>query len=125
MEIKSLPTPPSRPAIQSYGPDGFRVANAFYPEAIMVFASGVSEWSAPHRPLCQEDFSPAFERSEEFDVLLIGCGASGVELPHALMLDLRTQGLRCEVMDTGAACRTYNLLIAEGRRAAAALLPPR
>ncbi len=39
-------------------------------------------------------------------------------------LGLRATGIALEPMDTGAACRTYNVLVAEGRRVAAALIPP-
>ena len=125
MEVKSLPTPPDRPAIQSYGPDGVRIANMLYRGPILVLASGVIDWPVTSPALEERDFAMVFEHRTEFDVLLIGSGAKGADLPHAVAGRLRARGVPCELMDTGAACRTYNLLIAERRRAAAALLPPR
>jgi uncharacterized protein len=124
MEVRSVPSPPGRSAIQSYGPEGFRIADALYPGAIIVLPSGIERWPTAHAPLNENDFAPMLARRTEFDVLLVGFGAASVELPHVLGLRLRAMGLPCELMDTGAACRTYNLLIAEGRRVAAALLPP-
>ena len=124
MKVRSLPSPPGRSAIQSYGPEGFRIADALYREAIVVLPSGIERWPAAYASLDEDDFASVMAHRTEFDVLLVGCGAAGVELPHALGLRLRAMHLPCELMDTGAACRTYNLLIAEGRRVAAVLLPP-
>ena len=56
------------------------------------------------------------------EILLLGCGARAVPVPETLRGQLRTHGIVVEPMDTGAACRTYNLLIAEGRRVAGAFI---
>ncbi|HET6224238.1 MAG TPA: Mth938-like domain-containing protein, partial [Dongiaceae bacterium] len=56
------------------------------------------------------------------DLLLVGCGARMAPLPPALRQALRQIGVVMEPMDTGAACRTYNVLMAEGRRVCAALI---
>ena len=53
----------------------------------------------------------------------MGCGPRAVFLPPALRTTLKSAGLALEVVDTGSACRTYNVLLAEGRRVAAALIP--
>jgi uncharacterized protein len=122
MEVRTIPTPAGRPTIQSYGTDGFRISGALYKGAVYVFPDGVVEWR-PAAPIDAEAFSTALERRDAFDLLLIGCGERGDALPTDLPASLRQRGLFCEVMATGAACRTYNLLSAEGRRVAAALLP--
>ena len=57
------------------------------------------------------------------ELLLLGSGQKMQLLPGVLRRDLRSAGVVVEVMDTGAACRTYNILLAEARRVAAALLP--
>jgi uncharacterized protein len=54
--------------------------------------------------------------------LLIGCGARMAFVPRALRDALKAGGIACDGMDTGAACRTYNVLLAEDRRVAAALI---
>lgn len=56
------------------------------------------------------------------EILLVGCGKRLVPLAPALKAALRERGIGADPMDTGAACRTYNVLMAEGRRVAAALL---
>jgi len=56
------------------------------------------------------------------DLLLLGCGARMAMVPAALRQQLRDAGVVIEAMDTGAACRTYNVLMADGRRVAAALI---
>jgi uncharacterized protein len=68
-------------------------------------------------------FAKAIERRGDFDLLLIGYGDRQDDVPQDLASRLRAEGVPSELMGTGAACRTYNLLAAEGRRVAAALLP--
>ena len=62
------------------------------------------------------------EGEDRVDLLLIGCGAESVLLPRALRESIRAYGVGLEVLDTGAACRTFNLLLPESRRVAAALI---
>jgi len=58
-------------------------------------------------------------------ILLLGLGRRMETLAGALRAELRRAGIAVEAMDTGAACRTYNVLLAEDREVAAALIPPR
>ena len=124
MDVKTISIPSGRPTIQSYGPDGFRISGLFRKNAIYVFSDGVVDWHATP-PLGVEAFAHAIERRGDFDLLLVGCNERHDEMPSGLASSLRAQGLPCEVMGVGAGCRTYNLLTAEGRRVAAALLPQR
>ena len=57
------------------------------------------------------------------ELLVLGCGARAIFVPPALRADLKAAGLALEVVDTGSACRIYNVLLAESRRVAAALIP--
>lgn len=59
----------------------------------------------------------------QIDVLFIGTGADIAHLPAALRQNLEEAGLGVEAMATPAAARTYNVLLSEGRRIAAALSP--
>lgn len=59
----------------------------------------------------------------DIDVLVIGCGARAAFVPPATREAFKRRGVSLEVADTPAACRTYNILLSEGRRVAAALLP--
>jgi uncharacterized protein len=70
-----------------------------------------------------ETLAPVIEHGG-VEILLLGLGRSTSAVPAALRIALRTAGIALEAMDTGAACRTYNVLVAEDRRVAAALIPP-
>jgi uncharacterized protein len=122
MEVKTVPTPAGRPTIQSYGADGFRISGTVYGNPIFVFPDGVVDWQVA-TPIGADSFATAVGRRADFDLLLVGCGTRCDGFSLELAATLRDQGLHCELMATGAACRTYNLLVAEGRRVAAALLP--
>jgi uncharacterized protein len=58
------------------------------------------------------------------ELVLIGLGKRGAPVATALRAALKAHGIGVEAMDTGAACRTYSVLLAEDRLVAAALLPP-
>jgi uncharacterized protein len=68
------------------------------------------------------DAVSAAGRAGSVELLLIGTGARMAQIDRTLRQALRADGVVIEVMDTGAACRTYNVLMAEGRRVAAALI---
>jgi len=108
--------------VRSYAPGRFNVAGTVYEHAIVVFPDKTEAWNIGH---CGDGFSAGdFDvfHDAEIDILLVGCGAAGVFLPE-LRKKLKEQGIAADFMDTGAACRTYNVLMAEGRRVAAALIP--
>ena len=62
-------------------------------------------------------------RAAPAELLVVGCGSRSVFVPPAVRAALKDIGLSLEVVDTGSACRIYNVLLAEGRRVAAALIP--
>jgi uncharacterized protein len=61
-------------------------------------------------------------RAGEIDLLLVGCGPRMMQIPAGLRGAIRATGVVIEAMDTGAAARTYNVLAAEGRKVAAAMI---
>ena len=111
--------------IQSYGQGKFRISGNVYEGAVLVFPDDVIPWDfkGTVQDLQEHDFKDLAERQGQVDVVLLGSGSAISFLKPALKKNLRTKGLPFESMDTGAACRTYNVLMAEGRRVAAALLP--
>lgn len=122
MDITPL-IPSDRQVIQSYNATGFKISGRFYANPVIVFPDRVIDWSVADRTnLTPEDFQ-IFIQEKNVDVWLLGCGAKTVLLSPSLKTWLKTQGIIIEAMDTGAACRTYNVLLADGRRIAAALLP--
>jgi uncharacterized protein len=113
--------------IQSYSGGRFKISGRHYDSAVIVLASEVITWKLPDgadfKSLTVEDFQPLIAIASELDVVLWGCGDTIDILPLATKRALKAAGLNVDVMDTGAACRTYNVLMAEGRRIAAALMP--
>ena len=120
MELTPL-VPPGRQIIERYGAGGFRVSGAIYPGPVIVFPDRTIAWeNAASTPAA---LAPVLDHGG-VDLLLLGLGRRMVPVAAALRSALRASGIALEVMDTGAACRTYNVLLAEDRRVAAALLPP-
>lgn len=109
--------------IEAYGDGGFRLQGAFHAGSLLLLPDRLSAWS-PAGPddVTAEAVEPIGAVRAEFDLLLIGTGSAMRRLPASGRERLAGFGLAFETMSTGAACRTYNLLIAEGRRVAAALI---
>lgn len=110
--------------IQSYGQGRFRISNIVYEHAVIVMPSRTVEWGVGESMsrLTPDDFKILVEAAGELDVILVGSGAKSERPSQAVRQMLKDRGLNIECMDTGAACRTYNVLMAEGRRVGAALL---
>ncbi len=114
-----------RQIIQGYGPGFFRVGGTVYNSPIIVFPDRVAAWDfrGEADALGIGDFQNLFESAGETEVVLFGSGAKMQFIKPAIRRAFIDRGLALESMDTGAACRTYNVLLAEERRIAAALLP--
>lgn len=122
MDITPL-LPQGRQIVQSYAEGRFRVSGEVYEGPVIVFIDRTISWDVPGslNDLTADHFSELF--GNELDVILVGCGKTMRSMPFALRQSLKERGISIDFMDTGAACRTYNVLMTEGRRVAAALLP--
>ena len=103
--------------IDGYGPGFFRVGGVVVEGPVLLFPTYRLAWGG------LGDLQSILDRAAEMDVLFIGTGASLAPLPAAFRDPLREAGLGLEPMPSPSACRTYNVLLSEGRRVAAALLP--
>ena len=122
MDIASL-LPSGRNAIQSYGEGGFTVAGERYTGSVLVLPERVVPWPIHQLDkLSRSYFVKAFADNPGVDILLLGCGLGPTSDPRHIGRKLTGLGVSVEVMDTGAACRTFNVLLAEERRPAAALM---
>ncbi len=122
MDITPL-IPQGRQVVTSYGDNGFTISAKRYEGSILLFPDAVHPWDENDvTTLNLESLEALWRKQEIFDLLLIGCGPRMSVVPSALRLYCREQGVHIETMDTGAACRTYNVLLAEERRIAAALI---
>jgi uncharacterized protein len=123
MDLTPVPAA-GRQIIERYAPSGFRVSGVIYHGPVLIFPDRTVEWDAASaRDVSWETLAPVIEHGG-VEILLLGLGRSTTAVPAALRTVLRTAGIALEAMGTGAACRTYNVLVAEDRRVAAALIPP-
>ena len=114
--------PADRQVIEAYGQGSFRVSGVLYQGAILVFPEATQTWPPMEMAAVTVDsLQPVFDKGA--DILLLGCGPRMLQVPRDLRQALRSAGIIVDAMDTGAACRTYNVLLAEDRRVVAALLP--
>lgn len=120
MELTQL-AQSGRQIIERYGPTGFRVSGAIYSGPVLVFPDRTELWETA--AVTVEALAPVVAHGG-IELLLLGLGRQMAPLSGALRAALKEGGIAAEPMDTGAACRTYNVLAAEDRRVAAALLPP-
>lgn len=107
--------------IQSYAGGKFKVSGVVYDGAVIVTPDQTVSWGAPESI---NDLTPEhFQNVDKRNVILLGTGKVMAFIPPAVKKNLKEAGLNVESMDTAAACRTYNVLMAEGRMVAAALMP--
>ena len=123
MDLTPL-VPAGRQVIERYAPSGFRVTGVIYHGPVLVFPDLVLPWDAASGSTATwENLAPVIEHGG-VQILLLGLGRTMSPVPATLRSALRASGIALEPMDTGAACRTYNVLAAEGRQVSAALIPP-
>jgi uncharacterized protein len=113
---------PGRPTIDGYGAGGFSFAQMSHRGSIMVLPSGIYAWKADPEALAPSDFAMALAEKADIDLLLIGMGQGMARPPRTVREALDAAGLRYDPMATGHAVSTYNLLLEEKRRVAAALI---
>ncbi len=110
------------PPIDSYGGGGFRLNEEFRPGNLILSPAGVATWGAQAGAFTVEDFDALISETADIDVLLVGMGEEIAPLPRNVREAIESAGLGVEVMSTPSACRTYNVLLAEDRRVAVALI---
>lgn len=114
---------PGRPPIDAYGNGGFRFADMSHRGSILCLPSGVHGWEVTEdQPLDLELFSRVLAEAKDIEVLLLGTGPSIRPLPAELKQALREANISSDPMSTGAAVRTYNVMLSESRTVAAALI---
>lgn len=116
MQLHEIDFGAARP-IEGYGPDFFRLGGATHTAPVLFWPGGAQPWGG------YDDAETLLALAGQVDVLFIGTGGAIAHLPPDLRATLEAAGLGVEVMDSPAACRTYNVLLSEQRRVAVALLP--
>ena len=109
--------------IEAYGDGGFTIAGDRIIGSLLLFPSSISAWTV-ERPedITLDSLAEVFGQDPAVELLLVGCGLEQTPPPADLRHALSAAGLVADFMNTGAACRTFNVLLAEDRRVAAALI---
>lgn len=118
MRMTEIPLEGQRP-VDGYGPGGFRVDGDWHDGSLILLPDGAHGLDGPPSI---ESLAPILAAAGALDILLVGMGSEIAPLPRALRNVLEEAGLGVEVMSTPSACRTYNVLLTEHRRVAAALV---
>ncbi|NTS31209.1 hypothetical protein HQ945_08075 [Phyllobacterium sp. BT25] len=114
---------PGRAPIDAYGNGGFRFADMSHRGSILCLPSGIHGWEPKTPPIVMAaDLSLVIEQADDIEILLVGTGTELRRLPQELRDALRKYRISADPMSTGAAVRTYNVLLAEDRAVAAALI---
>jgi uncharacterized protein len=112
------------PSIDAYGQGGFRLSGERREGSVLILGDEARAWPvAALAELTPADLSPVLEAGRsEVEFVLLGTGARNALPPREVREALQRAGIGLEFMDTPAAARLYNVLTAEGRRLAAALI---
>lgn len=113
---------PGRAPVDTYGNGGFRFADMSHRGSILCLPSGIYGWEAASVEQFNVGLFDQVWEETGIEMILVGTGVDLAPLPPRLKSKFDKLGIRVEVMSTGSAARTFNVLLAEGRAVAAALL---
>ncbi len=116
MRLTEITYDEARP-IDGYGPGFFRIAGQVLRGPVLVSPWSAAAWGG------LDDTAAPLALTGRIDVLFVGMGAEIAHVPAAFRQTIEAAGIGVEVMNSPAACRTYNVLLGEARRVAVALLP--
>jgi uncharacterized protein len=119
----ATPHLPYAAPIDAYGAGGFRFAGLSHRGSLLCLPDGIWAWlvAAPQE-VTPETLALVLDSATRLDLFILGTGRDAWTAPPALRECFREHSLKWEAMPTSAAIRTYNVLVAEGRRVAAGLI---
>jgi uncharacterized protein len=119
-DVPHLPRPAP---IEAYGNGGFRFGGMSHRGSLLCFPDGIWAWPIQNvNELSPAALSAAFDRADNLDFFIIGAGKDPWVLPADIRERFHAVSLSVDCMATGAAVRTYNILLAEDRRVGAGLI---
>jgi len=114
---------PGRAPIDGYGQGGFRFAGMSHRGSLLIVPSGIYAWPvATAADLSEDALARVFTEAGQIDLLMIGSGRDPIALPATLRERCKAAEISVDIQPTGGAASTYNVLLDEGRRVAAALI---
>ena len=120
---KDDPHFPGRAPIDGYGQGGFRFAGMSHRGSLLIVPSGIYAWNVlTPQDITTQSLARVFAEAEQIDLLMIGSGRDPVALPALLRERCKQANISVDLQPTGGAASTYNVLLDEGRRVAAALI---
>jgi uncharacterized protein len=109
--------------IDAYGNGGFRFAGVSHRGSLLCLPDGIWAWPVMSpQDVTPETLARVFAAAARLDLFILGTGRDAWPVPPELRACFREHSLRWEAMPTSAAIRTYNVLVAEGRRVAVGLI---
>ncbi len=114
---------PRQAVIDAHGNGGFRFAGMSHRGSLLCLPDGIWAWPvAAADALTDEALAPVFARAGELDFFVLGTGAASWLVPQPLRARFREAHISLDAMTTGAAVRTYNVMVMESRRVGAGLI---
>lgn len=114
---------PGRAPIDGYGQGGFRFAGMSHRGSLLIVPSGIYAWNVfTPQEINEQSLARVFREADEIDLLMIGSGRDPVALPQAIRDRCKQAKISVDIQPTGGASSTYNVLLDENRRVAAALI---
>ncbi len=114
---------PGQPQIDAYGNNGFRFAEMSHVGSVLFLPSGVFSWPVTSfEDISLDSFNKVFQQKDRIEFLLFGTGDQQLFPSSNIRRAFEQQNIGFDFMDTGAACRTYNICMDEKRAVAAALI---
>ena len=121
--VDNRPHLPQRVPIDGYGKGGFRFGGMSHRGSLLCLPSGIWAWPVMRlEDVTELSLQPAFDAGPDIALFLLGAGAERWTLPPALQVRFHVEKISVEVLRTGSAVSTYNILLGEGRRVAAGLI---
>ncbi|MGE0210286.1 MAG: Mth938-like domain-containing protein [Parvibaculaceae bacterium] len=115
---------PGQAPIETYGNGGFRFAGMSHRGALLLLPAGIFGWNVPAmEALDVTDFARVLRSEPPVEFFLLGTGERQLRPAKAIREAFASAGIGLDSMDTGAAIRTYNVLLAERRVFGAGLIP--
>lgn len=110
--------------IQSYGKNGFKISGTQFDTPVLVLPTSTVPLSpSSFAQINESALNDIAQYQDEIDLLIIGCGEHAAPASQDLRDSLKKLDINVETMTTGAACRSFNVLLGDGRRIAALLYP--